>query len=153
MAGLPLRFEPTQQESCPVPDQTLGKLYASPKRDLPEILATLPELQRARLALFCHARAHLREMGLAIAATCEEGDLVEIAGRLGAVVFRQSRDPFEQVPEHNPRFRRRAITLATFVPQGRPPSLPEDDDCAPPELANDCEQSASEPVPIYELLS
>ena len=152
MAGLPLRFEPIQQESCPVPDQTFGRLYASPKRDLPEILATLPGLQRARLALFCHARAHLREMGLAIAATCEEGDLVEIAGRLGAVIFRQSRDPLEQVPEHNPRFRRRAITLATFVPQDRPSSLLEDDDCAQPELGNECEQAASEPVPICELV-
>jgi hypothetical protein len=140
MAGLPLRFEPIQPESCPVPDQTLGRLYASPKRDLPEILASLPGLQRARLALFCHARAHLREMGLAIAATCDEGDLVEVAGRLGAVIFRQSRDALEQVPEHNPRFRRRPITLAAFVPTDRPLALRNDEDYAP-ELASDSEQS------------
>jgi hypothetical protein len=140
MAGLPVRFEPIQPESCPVPDQTLGKLYASPKRDLAEILATLPELQRARLALFCHARAHLREMGLAIAATCDEGDLVEVAGRLGAVIFRQSRDSLEQAPEHNPRFRRRPITLAAFVPTDRPLASPYDDDHLP-ELANDSDRS------------
>jgi hypothetical protein len=131
MAGLPLRFEPIQPESCPVPDHTLGRLYAAPKRDLPEILATLPELQRARLALFCHARTHLREMALAIAATCDEGDLVEVAGRLGAAIFRQSRESLEQAPEHNPRFRRRPITLAAFVPTGRPLAPHNDDDDAP----------------------
>jgi hypothetical protein len=140
MAGLPVRFEPIQPESCPVPDQTLGRLYASPKRDLPEILATLPELQRARLALFCHARAHLREMGLAIAATCDEGDLIEVAGRLGSVIFKQSRDASEQIPEHNPRFRRRAITLAAFVPTDRPLAPHNDDDYAP-ELASDSDAS------------
>jgi hypothetical protein len=55
-------------------------------------------------------------MGLAIAATCEKADLVEVAGPLGAILHTQSREQAEHLPEHNPRFRRRAITLATLTP-------------------------------------
>lgn len=138
MAGLPLRLEPIQQESCPVPDQTLGRLYTSPRRDLPDILSTLPELQRARLALFCHARAHLRDLALAVAATCEEGNLVEIGGRLGAVLFRQSREPSDLLTDPALRLRRRPITLASFVSSPvRPMPLDEVDDA--PDLADDSE--------------
>ena len=118
---LPRRVVPLQEEACPVPDHTLGQLYSSPKRDLADIVATLPGLQRARLAMFCHARAHLRDMGLAIAATCEEADLVHVAGQLGTVLHSQSREQAHQLPEHNPRFPRRAIRLAVSARENVPP--------------------------------
>jgi len=122
---------PLQQEACPVPELTLGCLYAAPKRDLAGILSKIPGLQRARLAVFCNARAHLREMGLAIAATCEKGDLVEVAGPLGAILHGQSREQADNLPEHNPRFRRRAITLATLTPTNLVPlDMDEDEEAS-----------------------
>lgn len=41
-----------------------------------EATTHLPSEQRAELALFCYARAHLREKGLAIATLCGTGDLI-----------------------------------------------------------------------------
>src|SRR3954463_14028369 len=67
---------PLQPDPCPVPDEILGQLYSSPQHDLAEALSTMPGLQRGRLALFCNRRAHLHEIGLSIAATCTEADLV-----------------------------------------------------------------------------
>ena len=75
----------------------------------------MPGLQRARLALFCNRRAHLHEMGLSIAATCSEADLMHEGGPVGAMLFRQSRD-VGQSREHNSQFRRKPISLATFAP-------------------------------------
>jgi hypothetical protein len=108
-------FTPLQPDPCPVPDRLLGQLYSSPRRDLAEALTTMPGLQRARLALFCNRRGHLHEMGLSIAATCSEADLVHEGGPVGAMLFRQSRD-VGQSREHNPQFRRKPISLATIAP-------------------------------------
>jgi hypothetical protein len=111
---------PPHEEVCPVPEQTLGRLYSSPNRDLADILGTLPGLQRARLAVFCHARAHLRDMGLAIAATCDEADLVHVAGQLGLVLHTRSRKQVPQPTEHNARFGRRPISLAVLARENVP---------------------------------
>jgi hypothetical protein len=54
-------------------------------------------------------------MGLSIAATCSEADLVHEGGAVGAMLFRQSRD-MGQSREHNPQFRRKPISLATIAP-------------------------------------
>jgi hypothetical protein len=128
--ALPQRVMPLQQEACPVPEMTLGCLYAAPKRDLAGILSKIPGLQRARLAVFCNARAHLREMGLAIAATCEKGDLVEVAGPLGSILHAQSREQAEHLPEHNPRFRRRPISLAALTPTNLMPLDMDEEEAA-----------------------
>jgi hypothetical protein len=49
------------------------------------------------LALFCYGRAHLRELGLAVAACCDQQSLVQVAGRLGHVLHAQSRQRPEPV--------------------------------------------------------
>jgi hypothetical protein len=74
----------------------------------------MPGLQRARLALFCYRRAHLHEMGISIAATCSEADLLHEAGPVGAMLFAQSRDKGVQPRQYN--YRRPAISLATMAP-------------------------------------
>jgi len=58
----------------------------------------------------------LHEIGLSIAATCTEADLVHEGGQVGAMLFRQSREKAGVIREHNARFRRRPITLATNSP-------------------------------------
>ena len=47
---------------------------------------------RASLAAFCYARAHLHDVGLTIAATCEFEELVAVAGSAGHFLFWQSRE-------------------------------------------------------------
>jgi hypothetical protein len=65
------------------------------------------------LALFCYGRSHLYEIGLAIAASCDECDLVQSGGRVGAHLFARSREAPEPVASHYAA--RRKITLATGV--------------------------------------
>jgi len=97
-------------EDCPVPDEIIGRLYSSPEHGLAAISA-LSELQKAHLAAFCYGRAHLREIGLAIAATCEIDVLVEAAGYAGRVLFAQSRERPQAIISRA-SFARRPITLA-----------------------------------------
>ena len=81
------------EEPCPVPVQLFGKLHKSSPPDAAEIAKTLPEAQRARLAVFCYHRQHLRSLAFAIASTCERESLIKAAGGAGEVIFKQSRDP------------------------------------------------------------
>ena len=68
------------EENCPVGDKMLGDLYRSHERGLADLVATVAPDVRATLALFCYRRGHLHSMGLAIAASCTEEELVN-AGR------------------------------------------------------------------------
>lgn len=63
-------------EICPVSDRFLAELYQSSSRAIDPLIATMEPLGRAALAMYCYRRAHLASVGLAIAATCEEDDLV-----------------------------------------------------------------------------
>lgn len=90
MSTIPMML-PDLEPGCPVPLETLGRLYRGEPHVLAETLARLSDGQRARLAVFCNARQHLRELGLRIAATCDEPSLVRIAGSAGSILFLQSR--------------------------------------------------------------
>jgi hypothetical protein len=61
------------------------------------------------LALFCYHRSHLHSLGLAIAATCDEDDLV----RVGAALFARSQEAPKPAPLASPNANRRKVTLAT----------------------------------------
>lgn len=110
-----LSVQAYDDNNCPVPDEVLGRLYHSPQHNLVEIISTIPALQRARLAVFCYGRAHLNEMGRTIAAMCDRETLVEVADKLGAVVFATSR---EQLTAPTPRMPYRKITLAASASMG-----------------------------------
>ncbi len=68
-------------------------LFARICRATPEearnVAMTLPGDIRARLALFCNARAHLRVIGRAIAGTCTLNQLVSEGGQAGIVLHGQ----------------------------------------------------------------
>jgi hypothetical protein len=81
-----------EEDLCPVGDELFGELYRSSKQGLPVLVATVPPDTRAMLALFCYRRSHLHEMGLAIAVSCNEDDLVWSGGRAGAALFERSRE-------------------------------------------------------------
>jgi hypothetical protein len=96
---------------CPVREELLGELYGASKLGLSALLATVPPRTRAMLALFCYHRSHLHSMGLAIAASCEEDDLVRFGGRVGANLFTRSQET--QQPPAPQHVNRRKITLAS----------------------------------------
>jgi hypothetical protein len=100
------------EEVCPVSDQLLGELYRANELGLPALLAAVPPGVRASLALFCYGRSHLHAMGVAIAASCSEDDLVSVGGRIGVVLFAASRQGPPVLPVLSHAANRRKITLA-----------------------------------------
>jgi len=102
-----------EDEVCPVSDELLGELYSANKLGLPALVATVAPDIRAMLALFCYRRRHLHSMGLVIAASCNEDDLVRLGARVGAALFVRSREPPQLPPASSYYANRRKITLAT----------------------------------------
>jgi len=80
-----------QEEICPISDQLLFSLYDAAKRGLPVPVAEVPPEKRSSVALFCYRRSHLEGAALAVAATCDEDDLVDAGGPLGRTLFLKSR--------------------------------------------------------------
>ncbi len=108
-------------------DELIGRLYASHQHGVAPIVAELSAAERANLALFCYQRAHLREIGLAIAATCDQWSLVNAAGRAGDVLFANSRT--QPIAERTLPLGRRRITLASLAPSIAPsPELHDEAD-------------------------
>jgi hypothetical protein len=77
---------------CPVREEIIGLLYRSSQHHVQEFVSGLSPQQRASLAAFCYGRAHLHDIGLTIAATCEFEELVSAAGGAGYFLFEQSRE-------------------------------------------------------------
>jgi hypothetical protein len=123
------RYTP-DDDACPVGDELLGELYSASKRGLGGLAATVPPRARAMLALYCYHRSHLHAMGLAIAATCEEDDLVREGGRVGATVFARSRESLTTQAHVAEQPHKRKITLASGQLRVMPPleDLPDDED-------------------------
>jgi hypothetical protein len=112
MAAQPLQR--LAQDGPAVSDELIGRLYASRQHELTHMVSDLPPDQRANLALFCYRRAHLREIGVAIAATCDQWSLVNVAGRAGDVLYAHSRTQPEVIEPVLP-YGRRKITLASLA--------------------------------------
>jgi len=92
-----------------VPDELTGRLYQATENTVSNVVAGLSLAQRANLAMFCYRKAHLRRVGLAIAATCTRSALVLAWGQpLGQALFEQSRNPAAEPA----RRAERPITLA-----------------------------------------
>ena len=116
-----------ETESCPVDDDTLGRLYRAHEAGLPALVASVAPDVRAMLALYCYHRSHMHALGVAIASSCEEIDLVKMGGRVGSMLYALSRGKVEQTPR--PSYSsRKSITLSTKPLSIIPPM--EDDDFA-----------------------
>lgn len=74
---------------CPVSLETLGQIYRADAYDLPELLASLPPLTRAKLAAYLYGKSHMHQLGLKVARACERDDLVRAAGEIGSVIHGQ----------------------------------------------------------------
>jgi hypothetical protein len=118
----------SEDEACPVGDELLGELYNASKLSLPVLVSTVPPNVRAMLALFCYRRSHLHTLGLVIAASCDEDDLVKWGGKLGAAIFAKSREAPQPESFESKYATRRKITLATGPLRNMLPFDDEPDD-------------------------
>jgi len=103
----------TESEGCPVPVELIGRLYVSSIQEVDRIVSQLPPGPRGSLATFCYSRAHLRDIGLAIAATCDLQTLVDAGGRAGTNLFAVSRERPEEPKQPYSWARRSQISLAS----------------------------------------
>jgi hypothetical protein len=102
------------EEGCPVGDELLADMYRANRSHLRDLVAIVVPDIRASLALFCYRRSHLHDLGLAIAASCDESDLVRAGGTIGGILFARSREAQAQTPNVATHYvNRRKITLAT----------------------------------------
>jgi hypothetical protein len=84
-------------------DEVLARVIRAEEQTIPDIVGGLPASQRATLAVFCYARAHLHHIGVAIAATCDRFALVQASpsDAAGNVLFELSRQQHKpDAPEH-----------------------------------------------------
>src|SRR6266480_2132106 len=88
---LPDRRMP-EDEVCPVRDELLGELYCAAEHGVSDLVASVAPDIRALLALYCYRRSHLHTRGVAIAASCDQDDLVRCGGHVGAFLFARSRE-------------------------------------------------------------
>ena len=84
---------------CPVPLDMLGRIYRADAEALPNLVFGIPERTRARLAVYLYGRSHTHELGLKIAATCDESVLKREEGGLGEAIYAQSRQRYAR-PTH-----------------------------------------------------
>jgi hypothetical protein len=108
-------------------DELIARLhYATEDRAL-DLVAGFTADERARLAMFCYRKSHLRRIGLAIAATCDLNSLVQERGViLGRAVFAQCREPCEEPSRAGVRLRPK-VTLARSAGGYHPPLIDLDD--------------------------
>ncbi len=87
-----LRNYSYSEDNLPISDGLFARILRSSPQEAQALAADLPARTRARLALFCHARAHLRQVGQAIASACDQGSLTLEGGLSGASLYAQVRD-------------------------------------------------------------
>jgi hypothetical protein len=109
-----------------ISEDVVGRLHRSNGRDVDQILADFSEDQRARLALFCYGRVHMREIGLAVAATCDIGSLIDAGGHAGQTLYMLARE--RPVSTAKPLAGRYQITLAKTEGAPKPIEDVEDDE-------------------------
>jgi len=78
--------------TCPIPIDQLALLLRCPEILALETIDAMPPVQRAALAGFCSARAHMRDLALLIASRCDRPALERHGGAAGAFLFSQSRE-------------------------------------------------------------
>jgi len=129
MKNVPARSPATSQldDDTFVPEELIGRLHRATETTILDLMEKFTSRERANLAMFCYHKAHLRRIGLAIAATCDLPSLVQQWGTvLGQAIFAQSRDgaldPDPVRVTHRPK-----ITLARSAGSARPPLVDSDE--------------------------
>jgi hypothetical protein len=132
----------SDSDPCPVPDNMLGELYRANKNGLTEMIATVSPDVRARLALYCYRRGHLKGIGLTIASTCALYDLETSGGAAGAALYARSRETAPAAPAASQYVARQKITLASGSLRK---SLPIDDEIEPDDVGETAHDDGGTP--------
>ena len=120
-----LRQPLAERDANAFADDFVGWLYRADENSVLEVMSQLSPQERANVAVFCYQKAHLHHIGLAIAATCDPGALIQALGTVrGRILFAQSREGRPQI-DRRPPGQRRKITLATRAKEARL-SYPQD---------------------------
>lgn len=94
-------------------DELIDRLYRGEDAVL-ELVAAMPPLPRAHLAMFCYHRSHLHRIGLALAASCDEATLIQAFGTaLGLILYAQSRE-YTREAGRGPKV---TLAIAPRIPQ------------------------------------
>jgi hypothetical protein len=104
--------EAFENDFCPVRDELLGEMYRANENGLPQLVESVSSDVRAMLALFCYRRSHLHQLALAIAASCNEQELIQLGGRVGSTLYALSREPAARIAPSS-YGNRKPITLST----------------------------------------
>jgi hypothetical protein len=98
-----------------ISEALVGRLHRATEDSVLGLVSAFRPDDRAKLAMHCYRKSHLRQIGLTIATTCELGSLMrELGPVLGRAIFAQSRSRSEErgrAWERQPR----TITLACSV--------------------------------------
>jgi hypothetical protein len=100
-----------ENDFCPVRDELLGEMYRANANGLAQLVESVSSEVRAMLALFCYRRSHLHSLGLSIAASCSERELIHLGGRVGSTLYALSREPAARSAPSSGH--RKPITLST----------------------------------------
>lgn len=73
-----------------ITDALLAKVCRATPDEAHNLSLSLSMADRAKLAIFCNAKSHLRSHGRAIASACTEASLVEVGGLAGEELLRQA---------------------------------------------------------------
>src|SRR5476649_3038692 len=122
-----------ENDFCPVQDDLLGAMYRANENGLPQLVESVSADVRAMLALFCYKRSHLHSLALAIAASCNERDLIQLGGRVGSTLYALSREaPATRAAPSSSYGNRKPITLSTIPLSSFAPldDEPDDEDLA-----------------------
>jgi hypothetical protein len=84
---------------CPVSPELVARLTRAEPDAYSGLLDGLSEATRAHLAVWLYGRSHTHELGVRVAATCEEATLRNIAGFVGNQLYDLSRRPYT-APSH-----------------------------------------------------
>jgi len=103
-----------ENDFCPVQEDLLGAMYRASENGLPQLVESVSSDVRAMLALFCYRRSHLHSLAIAIAASCDERELIQLGGRVGSTLYALSHETVAvSRPAPSSYGNRKAITLST----------------------------------------
>ncbi|WAJ29672.1 hypothetical protein [Antarcticirhabdus aurantiaca] len=100
------------EAACPIDLALFALLLRSDDRTKIALIREIEPVLRARLALFCYNRGHLRQLAFQVASLCEMRDLRIVGGTMGDVIAEQSREAAPFASEEGPTTRRKGVTLA-----------------------------------------
>ena len=89
--NLPAKNHSLTEERIPLSEALFAQICRASPDEARTLSLLLSPSERAKLALFCNARTHLRDRGRAIAEVCTEHSLLLEGGHAGVVLFDQAK--------------------------------------------------------------